>query len=249
MKTAQDFMIGIPVLKYNDQITKARQILRDDRFREVYVVDARKNILGYIDLTDGLRVTATKSNVTVEGYVKEGPTVNPGDSLEQVARVMRDNETDSVAVIDSNRHIIGGVLLSDVFPVITSRHELRGTVASHMTTDVIIASPTDTIQKIYTMIMESGFSAFPVVKKKRIVGLVSRRDLIRTRRVQSVIAHHAQTTIEEIMSKDVITISPDEPIGSAAELLVKHDVSRLPVTDGDRIVGIVDRHDVLRGLA
>lgn len=249
MKTAQDFMIGIPVLKYNDQITKARQILRDDRFREVYVVDARKNILGYIDLTDGLRVTATKSNVTVEGYVKEGPTVNPGDSLEQVARVMRDNETDSVAVIDSNRHIIGGVLLSDVFPVITSRHELRGTVASHMTTDVIIASPADTIQKIYTMIMESGFSAFPVVKKKRIVGLVSRRDLIRTRRVQSVIAHHAQTTIEEIMSKDVITISPDEPIGSAAELLVKHDVSRLPVTDGDRIVGIVDRHDVLRGLA
>jgi CBS domain-containing protein len=249
MKTAQDFMIGIPVLKYNDQITKARQILRDDRFREVYVVDAKKNILGYIDLTDGLRVTATKSNVTVEGYIKEGPTVSPTDSLEQVARVMRDNETDSVAVVDSSRHIIGGVLLSDVFPVITSRHELRGTVASHMTTEVIIASPTDTIQKIYTMIMESGFSAFPVVKKKRIVGLISRRDLIRTRRVQSVIAHHAQTTIEEIMSKDVITIRPDEPIGSAAELLVKHDVSRLPVTDGDRIVGIVDRHDVLRGLA
>jgi CBS domain-containing protein len=249
MKTAQDFMIGIPVLKYNDQITKARQILRDDRFREVYVVDAKKNILGHIDLTDGLRVTATKSNVTVEGYIKEGPMVSPNDSIEQVARVMRDNETDSVAVVDSNRHIIGGVLLSDVFPVIISRHELRGTVASHMTTDVIIASPTDTIQKIYTMIMESGFSAFPVVKKKRIIGLISRRDLIRTRRVQSVIAHHAQTTIEEIMSKDVITISPDEPIGSAAELLVKHDVSRLPVTDGDRIVGIVDRHDVLRGLA
>jgi CBS domain-containing protein len=249
MKTAQDFMIGIPVLKFNDQITKARQILRDDRFREVYVVDAKKNILGYIDLTDGLRVTATKSNITVEGYIKEGPTVSPDDSLEQVARVMRDSQTDSVAVVDSNRHIIGGVLLSDVFPVITSRHELRGTVASHMTTDVIIASPTDTIQKIYTMIMESGFSAFPVVKKKRIVGLISRRDLIRARRVQSVIAHHAQTTIEEIMSKDVITISPDEPIGSAAELLVKHDVSRLPVTDGNRIVGIVDRHDVLRGLA
>jgi len=242
-------MIGIPVLKFNDQITKARQILRDDRFREVYVVDAKKNILGYIDLTDGLRVTATKSNITVEGYIKEGPTVSPDDSLEQVARVMRDSQTDSVAVVDSNRHIIGGVLLSDVFPVITSRHELRGTVASHMTTDVIIASPTDTIQKIYTMIMESGFSAFPVVKKKRIVGLISRRDLIRARRVQSVIAHHAQTTIEEIMSKDVITISPDEPIGSAAELLVKHDVSRLPVTDGNRIVGIVDRHDVLRGLA
>jgi CBS domain-containing protein len=249
MKTAQDFMIGIPVLKYNDQITKARQILRDDRFREVYVVDAKKNLLGYIDLTDGLRVTATKSNVTVEGYVKEAPMVSPADTIEQLARVMRKYETDSVAVVDPSPHIIGGVLLSDVFPVIISRHELHGTVASHMTRDVMIASPTDTIQKIYTMILESGFSAFPVVKKKRIVGLISRRDLIRTRRVQSIISGHAHTTIEEVMSKNVVTIGPDEPIGSAAELLVKHDVSRLPVIDGDRIVGIVDRHDVLKGLA
>ena len=249
MKTAQDFMIGIPVLKYNDQITKARQILRDERFREVYVVDAKKNLLGYIDLTDGLRVTATKSNVTVEGYVKEAPMVSPADTIEQLARVMRDYETDSVAVVDPSPHIIGGVLLSDVFPVIISRHELHGTVASPMTRNVTIASPTDTIQKIYTMIMESGFSAFPVVKKKRIVGIISRRDLIRTRRVQSIIARHAHTTIEEVMSKNVVTIGPDEPIGSAAELLVKHDVSRLPVTDGDRIVGIVDRHDVLKGLA
>jgi len=249
MKTAQDFMIGIPVLKYNDQITKARQILRDDRFREVYVVDAKKNLLGYIDLTDGLRVTATKSNVTVEGYVKEAPMVSPADTIEQLARVMRKYETDSVAVVDPSPHIIGGVLLSDVFPVIISRHELHGIVASHMTRDVMIASPTDTIQKIYTMILESGFSAFPVVKKKRIVGLISRRDLIRTRRVQSIIAGHAHTTIEEVMSKNVVTIGPDEPIGSAAELLVKHDVSRLPVIDGDSIVGIVDRHDVLKGLA
>jgi CBS domain-containing protein len=249
MKTAQDFMIGLPVLKYNDQITKARQILRDDRFREVYVVDAKKNLLGYIDITDGLRVTATKSNVTVEGFVKEAPAVSPGDSLEQVARVMRDYETDSVVLVDTNHHIIGGVLLSDVFPVITSRHELHGTVASQMTTDVIIAAPTDTIQKIYTKIMESGISAFPVVKKKRIVGIISRRDLIQSRRVQSVIARHAHTTIEEIMSKNVITIGADEPIGSAAELLVKHDVSRLPVIEDGRIVGIVDRHDVLRSLA
>jgi CBS domain-containing protein len=249
MKTAQDFILEVPVLKFNDQITKARQILRDNRFREVYVVDAKKNLLGYIDLTDGLRVTATKSNVTVEGFVKEAPMVSPTDTIEQAAKSMRDFMTDSVAVVDTRLHILGGVLLSDIFPVIISRNELHGTVSAYMTLEVTVASPTDTVQKIYTLIMESGFSAFPVVKKKRIVGLISRRDLIRTRRVQSVIAHHAHTTIEEVMSKDVVTIGPDETISSAAELLVKHDVSRLPVIDGDRIVGIVDRHDILTGLA
>jgi len=242
-------MIGVPVLKFNDQITKARQILRDNRFREVYVVDAKKNLLGYIDLTDGLRVTATKSNVTVEGYIKDAPMANPADPIEQVAKAMREYKTDSVAIVDPRPHIIGGVLLSDIFPVIISRNELRGAVSDYMTRDVMVASPTDTVQKIYTMIMESGFSAFPVVKKKRIVGLISRRDLIRTRRMQSVIANHAHTTIGEVMSKDVVTIGPDETVSSAAELLVKHDVSRLPVIDGDRIIGIVDRHDILTGLA
>jgi len=248
MKTAQDFMVEIPVLKYNDQITKARQILRDDRFREVYVVDSKKNLLGYIDLTDGLRVTATKSNVTVEGYVKEAPIINPSDTIEQVAGKMREYEMDSVAVVHPSPHIIGGVLLSDVFPVLISRNELHGTVAGYMSKDVTSASPTDTIQKVYTMIVESGFSAFPVAKKKRLVGFISRRDLIRKQRVRSVISHHAQTTIETLMTKDVVTISPDEPISAAAELLVKHDVSRLPVVEKDNIVGIVDRHDVLLSL-
>jgi CBS domain-containing protein len=248
MKTAQDFMLEVPVLKFNEQVTKARQILRDNRFREVYVVDAKKNLLGYIDLTDGLRVTATKSNVTVEGYIKEAPIAGLADPVERVAKVMREYRTDSVAIVDPRPHIVGGVLLSDIFPVIISRNELRGTVSDYMTRNVTVANPTDTIQKIYTMIVESGFSAFPVVKKKRIVGLISRRDLIRTRRMQSVIASHAHTTIEEVMSKDVVTIGPDETVSSAAELLVKHDVSRLPVVDGDRIVGIVDRHDILTGL-
>ena len=89
MKTAQDFILEIPVLKPSDHITKARQILRDDRFREVYIVDAKKNLLGYIDITDGLRVTATKSNITIEGFVKEAPMVHPADSIEVAARAMR----------------------------------------------------------------------------------------------------------------------------------------------------------------
>jgi len=46
----------------------------------------------------------------------------------------------------------------------------------------------------------------------------------------------------------VVTIGPDEPISAAAELLVKHDVSRIPVIEKDSIVGIVDRHDVLLSL-
>ena len=249
MKTAQDFILEIPVLKNGDQITKARQILRDGRFREVYVVDVKKILIGYIDLTDGLRVTATKSNVTVEGFVKDAPMVNPEDSIEQVAKTMRSFHTDSAAVVDSTHHIRGGILLSNLFPVIISRNELHGTVASRMNKNVVAADPADELQKIQSLIIESGFTAFPVIKKKRLAGIISRRDLISTKRVRSAIAQHTNATIEDVMTRDVVTIAPDEPVRYAAELLVKHDISRLPVLERETLVGIVDRHDILAALA
>lgn len=86
MKTAQDFILEIPVLKNSDLITKARQILWDCRFR----------------------VTATKSNVTVEGFVKDSSMANPEYSIEQVAKTMKRFHTDSAAVVDSSKHMQGG---------------------------------------------------------------------------------------------------------------------------------------------
>jgi CBS domain-containing protein len=248
MKTVQDFIVEIPVLKNNDQITKARQILRDDRFREIYVVDEKKNLAGYVDITDGLRVTATKSNVTVEGYIREAPMVNPGDSIEQAAKAMRTYRTNSAAIVDPAPRFRGAVLISDLFPVIISRNEMHGIVSDRMSTRVLAAKPSDELKKVYAMITESGFSAFPVVKKTCLVGMISRRDLISSRRVRTIVAEHAHSTVEHAMTREVITISSCEPVSAAAELLVKHDISRLPVIDEGCLVGIIDRHDVLASL-
>jgi CBS domain-containing protein len=248
MRTAQDFMVEIPVLKHTDQMTKARQILRDDRFREVYVVDAKKNLLGYIDITDGLRVTATKSNITIEGFVREAPRALPEDPIEKVAKMMKQYRTDSAAVMDCASHIAGGVLLADLFPVIISRNELHGPVSRYMSTDVVAAGPGDELQKVSALIVESGFAAFPVLAKKKLVGIISRRDLI-NRRVRTLIAKHAGSTIGDVMTREVFAIGPDEPISAAAELIVKHDVSLLPVTEDGHLAGVVNRHDVLGALA
>jgi CBS domain-containing protein len=248
MKTARDFMLEIPVLTYHDGITKARQILRDDRFREIYVTGIKKDLLGYIDITDALRVTATKSNVTVEGFVKEAASAGSDTSIETLGQSMRKFSMDSAVIVDSCHHILGGVLLSDLFPIIISRNELSGKVSTRMSTKIATVDPNDTLQQIHAKIVESGFTAFPVIRKKRIVGFISRRDLLQSGGVRSALAQNSTKTVGETMTKEVISVHGGASLSEAARLMVENDVSRLPVVEGESIVGIVDRHDILAGL-
>lgn len=248
MITAEEVMRDVPLLTFNDHLTKARKILRDDLYRELYVHNGKKRLMGYIDITDVLRITDTKSNVTIEGFIKEAPSVSPLDQIEHIAHTIASATTDSAAVTDSQRFLLGGVLLSDIFPLLIAAHEIKGCVADVMTEDVVTISPDDPIQKIYSLIVASGYTAFPVIKGKQPVGIVSRRDILRERHILKSLKNLTKTKVENIMTTPIITVAPSEPLSAAAAILVKNDIGRMPVTDGKKIVGIIDRHDVLKGL-
>ena len=101
-----------------------------------------------------------------------------------------------------------------------------------MSKNVVTATPEDTVQNIYTRIMETGFSAFPVLKKKRLVGVISRRDLISSRAVRSALTGHTHKTIADVMKNDVVTIGPHDPAQVAAQLT--GHARREPVTGDGR---------------
>ncbi len=248
MKVASNLMVAIPKLRYDDFVTKARSVLRDDVFRELYVLDDREHLLGYLDISDVLKVTGTKSNVTVEGFVKEAATVSPDTPLEQVARAIKKCSGNSAAVVDADGRVLGGVLLSDLFPVLTSRNDIRGQVGDVMSREVVTAVPHDPVPKIYNLITASGFSAFPVVAKRDLIGIVSRRDLLRAGGVRTAVKNGAESTVERIMTTPVVTVSPEDAVETAADLMVRHNISRLPVVEDAHLVGIIDRHDVLKAL-
>ena len=248
MKVAMDIVSAVPILGDHDHITRARQVLREDAFREAYIVDAKGRCIGYIDITDALRVNATKSNVTLEGYVKTAAVVTPEDTLEMVAAAVIRSRTDSAAVVDTDGKLIGGILVSDLFPIVLSRHEPKGKVADCMSRKVVTADASDPLQRVYTLIIESGYTAFPVMKKHMLIGMISRRDLLDAGHARRSLSQAGAVKVEDLMTTPVISITPDREIRTAAELLVKHDISRLPVEEDGKVVGILDRHDVLSGL-
>jgi acetoin utilization protein AcuB len=99
---------------------------------------------------------------------------------------------------------------------------------------------------------ERGIRHLPVLDGDTLVGIVSDRDLKRAMASSATAleAHDLRylldgVTIGEIMTRAVITIGPGFPVEDAARLMVREKISALPVTEGDRVVGIVTETDVM----
>lgn len=67
--------------------------------------------------------------------------------------------------------------------------------------------------------------------------------------VANIYAAARQTPVSEIMVKNVVTIEEDESVNRAVELMLEHDINRIPVVRDGKPVGIVARHDLLRLMA
>jgi CBS domain-containing protein len=68
-------------------------------------------------------------------------------------------------------------------------------------------------------------------------------------RFESSLRKAVGATVADVMTAEPITVSPDALASDVATLLVERDVSRVPVVEGDRVVGIVSKSDIVRMLA
>lgn len=141
-----------------------------------------------------------------------------------------------------------------------------------MTRNVVSVRPETPIRKIAGMLLEKGISAVPVVDDTGApIGIVSEGDLIgrnesdREARRDWWLALLAegqalspdflaslragQQVARDIMSAPVVTIEENTDLGEVARLLQTYHIKRVPVLRDGRIVGIVSRADLLRGLA
>lgn len=136
-----------------------------------------------------------------------------------------------------------------------------------MTRDVITVTPTTSIHQAARLMVDHGISGIPVVDDRgAVVGLLSEGDLILRQKPRERmpwwraffrdgerLAREYQkavgTTVAEVMTQAVVSISPTLPIESAAAVLEQHRVRRLPVVAEGRLVGIVSRADLVKVLA
>ena len=140
-----------------------------------------------------------------------------------------------------------------------------------MTTQLATASAETPVQELAHLMLVRRISGIPIVDTAgKLQGIVSEGDLMRRAEVgtdgrahrswwlrmfgdqaegaRDYIKTHGATA-EDVMSTGPITVGPEEDIGEIALLLEKHQIKRLPVVENNRLLGIVSRSDLLRGLA
>jgi CBS domain-containing protein len=137
-------------------------------------------------------------------------------------------------------------------------------VSDLMTRDVATVTPGAALKDVARLLVARRISGVPVVEGDHVVGVVSERDILFKqqpssgvhRGVLAWLMDETQITLkldartaQEAMSRPPVTIASGRPVVDAAKLMLDEGVSRLPVVDSGRLVGILTEGDLVRAFA
>ena len=128
-------------------------------------------------------------------------------------------------------------------------------VRDRMTTPAITVDPKTPIYDALALMKEKRIRRFPVVKGRRLVGVVTWTDLMRASpspatslTVWEIPYLLMKAPVAEVMTREVITMTPWDTVEDALLVLQKKRLGALPVVEGNRVVGIITKADVLAAL-
>ncbi|SFQ96511.1 CBS domain-containing protein [Desulfoscipio geothermicus] len=115
--------------------------------------------------------------------------------------------------------------------------------ADIMSTPVKTVAPEMSIAEAGHIMLRYGHTGLPVVKGEKLLGVISRRDVEKAN-------HHGlgHAPVKGFMSVRVVSVPGDMPVSEVQELMINHDIGRVPVVEDGKLIGIVSRTDILRTL-
>ncbi|MGN0738606.1 MAG: CBS and ACT domain-containing protein [Treponema sp.] len=120
-----------------------------------------------------------------------------------------------------------------------------------MRTNVVFISSETKITEAKNIMMENKFSKLPVVDYGKLVGIVTKNDLLKAEPSLATTLDMfeigyllSKLTVKKVMMTNVITVSPDEVVEEAARIMVDNGISCLPVVKDDALIGIITESDL-----
>jgi len=137
-----------------------------------------------------------------------------------------------------------------------------------MTAPVVTVSPDLSVKDLAALFRDRRIGGAPVVENGKLVGIVTEGDLMALnadvefphyfelfdsiiylgsqKKFKEQLQKAAAAAVRELMTREVMTVSPDDPARKAATLMSRHHFDRVPVVEGETVVGLVTRHDIIK---
>lgn len=94
-----------------------------------------------------------------------------------------------------------------------------------------------TLEKASSIFSSKKIGSLIVIKGEKVVGIITEDDLVKN--------FGKKRKVSEVMTKNVITISPDKKLGKAVEIMKENGISVLPVVDDGRLIGVLDAKEIV----
>ena len=128
---------------------------------------------------------------------------------------------------------------------------MHAPLSTIMTTKLKTVAPSDPITMVKDLFENNRFHHVPVVRFKELVGMVSKTDFLLVKHSplegapldEDVLAKHR---VEEIMTTRLAKLSPNDQIGTAAEVLLSNLFHAVPIVEDGELVGLVTTFDILK---
>lgn len=113
-------------------------------------------------------------------------------------------------------------------------------VRDYMTSDVVHVEIPGNRDDVLKILKRTGISGVPVIKNKKLVGIITRKDLLR---------NPEETQLGLLMTTKPVTVTPDEDIRDAARAMITQKIRRLPVVENSKLVGLLSVADLIHAIA
>lgn len=120
-------------------------------------------------------------------------------------------------------------------------------VEDYMTKEVVFVNLTESLQSAAAKMAERDIGSIVIVQEGKPIGIVTERDFVR--RVAALGKDPRALTVTDIMSTPLVTVGPECDINTAAKIMTDNNIKRLPVVEGERLVGILTSFDIAKVVA
>ena len=214
-------------------------------------------------------------SVKVGGFMSKNlVTVKKTASIYDCAKRMKAHKISSIIVLEKDGKLAGLITKTDLASVFLTQAISPLRVSKIMTRRIITAMPGDSLLYVESLLINHRISRIIIQRNRKPVGIITYRDFVPAKLPHWIaesadpkevenyklgshldefkinqMSHLLHFKAVDIMSSNPVTIDADEDVGVAVLLMIRNNISGLPVVKKSRLVGIITKADIVKAIA